>query len=73
MEVSKRDCRAPRRARSPLMNAKAESTVLSASVALPKVVTSRSETFFSVEPMSATNTFEVVTSAAKDFSESSVM
>ncbi len=49
MEVSNRDCKAPSLARSPLIKARAESTVFSALVDLVNVVTSRLETFFSVE------------------------
>ena len=71
MLVSKRDCRAPSLARSPLMKARAESTVLSASVALVKVVTSRLATLCSEEPPLSSWLLAEVT--AKDFSESSVM
>ena len=75
---SKRDCRAPSLARSPLMKASAESTVLRASVALITVVTSRSATFLSVEAwsplISVTAVAEEATveSSTKDFSESKV-
>ena len=72
MVVSKRDWSAPRLARCPLMNDIAESTVFSASVALVNVVTSRSATLLSVEPVFAERMFDVVTLAANDLLESSV-
>ena len=49
MAVSKRDCKAFSFARSLFTKPKAESTVLSASVAFLKLVISKSATLFSVE------------------------
>ena len=74
--VSKRDCRAPSLARSLEMYCKAESTVLSEWVALPKLLISRSETLFKSEfnvagvPCKAV---VLVDTALNDLSESSVI